>query len=37
MRLPTLTSNNSLIIGGDLTKFGKQVEKGLKFNINGEF
>ena len=37
MRLPISTSNNSLIIGGNLTKFGKLVEKGLKFNINGEF
>ena len=24
-------------MGGNLTKFGKLVEKGLKFNINGEF
>ena len=37
VRLPISTSNNSLIIGGNLTKFGKLVEKGLKFNINGEF
>ena len=36
MRLPISKSNNSLIIGGNLTKFGKLVEKGLKFNINGE-
>ena len=37
VRLPISTSNNSLIIGGNLTKFGKLVEKGLKFNINGKF
>ena len=37
VRLPISTSNNSLIIGGNLTKFGKLVEKGLKSNVNGEF
>ena len=37
VRLPISTGNNSLIIGGNLTKFSKLVEKGLKFNTYGEF
>ena len=37
VRLPISISINSLIIGGNLTKFGKLVEKGLKFNTNGKF
>ena len=37
VRLPISISINSLIIGGNLTRFGKLVEKGLKLNINAKF